>query len=175
MISGVLYIKNFLSTPEKVFQYLNKEINWDQRMRSRKTASFGVAYNYSQIEYPKLPIPKIIEDINVSIDGLLNFKPNNCLINFYENGTSKMGFHSDQIDILAKNTGVVIISLGAERVLRFRNIENKENVIDYSLANGSLIYMDQLTQKEWQHSIPKDDTKDSRMSLTFRNIVNIMN
>lgn len=37
-------------------------------------------------------------------------------------GTSSMGYHSDQTDNLEKNTGIAIISLGAERILRFRKI-----------------------------------------------------
>ena len=37
-----------------------------------------------------------------------------------------MGFHSDQIDILYGNTGVGIISIEETRILRFRNIENRE-------------------------------------------------
>lgn len=170
MVKGVLYIENFIDNPDQFFQYLNKNIDWDSRMKSRKTASLGVAYNYSQISYlPKSMMPEI-KGICDSILKSLNFEPNNCLINLYENGKSKMGFHSDQIDILAKNTGVAIISLGEERILKFRKIMNKEIEFDYSLANGSLCYMNQETQLHWQHSIPKDESIKPRMSLTFRKI-----
>ncbi|KAA2239012.1 alpha-ketoglutarate-dependent dioxygenase AlkB [Chitinophaga agrisoli] len=102
------------------------------------------------------------------IHGALGFTPNNCLINFYMDGTSKMGYHSDQTDILAAGTGVVIISLGATRVLRFRNIADKEQVVDFPLPSGSLIYMTQELQGVWQHAIPAADTDEGRMSLTFR-------
>jgi alkylated DNA repair dioxygenase AlkB len=81
-----------------------------------------------------------------------------------------MGFHSDQTDILETNTGIAIISIGETRILTYRNIENSEKVIDYELTNGSLIYMTQEIQKEWQHAIPKSDTENGRMSLTFRKI-----
>lgn len=170
MIKGILYIENFIQSPDTLFQYLNNIANWDLSMKSRKTASFGVAYNYSQIKYPPKAIPNRIEEICLSIDESLNFTPNNCLINLYENGKSKMGYHSDQIDILANNTGVVIISLGEERILRFRQIGNNDNKYDYHLRNGSLLYMNQKIQEEYQHSIPKDETINPRMSLTFRKI-----
>lgn len=82
-----------------------------------------------------------------------------------------MGFHSDQTDILFEGTGVAIISLGQTRILRFRNIENKEIIKDYPLESGSLFYMTNEVQKEWQHAIPKSNTENGRMSLTFRKMI----
>lgn len=171
MIKDVVYIENFIPNPNLIFHHLNKNIDWDLRMKSRKTASFGVAYNYSQISYASKNMIPEIEDLSLLINKYLKFKPNNCLINLYENGNSKMGFHSDQIDILAKNTGVVIVSLGQERILQFRNIVDKEIKFNYSLKNGSLLYMNQETQLNWQHSIPKDESTKPRMSITFRNLI----
>lgn len=170
MIKGIQYFDNFLQNPNVLYNFLEGQINWDLRMKSRKTASFGIAYNYSQVSYPEKNMIPQLEEICQSIDNLLNFRPNNCLLNLYPNGKSKMGFHSDQIDILKNNTGVVIISLGEKRVLSFRQILNKEIKFDYPLANGSLLYMNQKVQDNWQHSIPKDDTINARMSLTFRSI-----
>ena len=79
-----------------------------------------------------------------------------------------MGYHSDQTDILVPGTGIAIVSLGETRILRFRNIADSEQTVDYSLTAGSLIYMNQEIQQEWQHAIPKSDTEQGRMSLTFR-------
>ena len=81
-----------------------------------------------------------------------------------------MGFHSDQTDILVENTGIAIISLGETRILRFKNIENNELIKDFELPSGSLIYMTQEVQKLWLHAIPKSNTENGRMSLTFRKI-----
>jgi len=124
-------------------------------MQARKTASYGKAYNYSQISYPFQDFLPELHDINQLILVELGFEPNNCLINYYLNGKSKMGFHSDQTDILEDQTGVAIVSVGETRILRFRNIEDRENVIDYELPSGSLIYMSQEVQDIWQHSNPK--------------------
>lgn len=163
-------IKNFLPNSQSLFEILKTNIEWDERMKARLTASFGAAYNYSQITYPDKPMPEQIEILCDKINDRFGFKPNNCLINFYPNGDSTMGFHSDQIDILAENTGVAIISLGDTRILRFRKIENRDETFDYELPSGSLIYMPQEIQKIFQHSIPKSNTANGRMSLTFRKI-----
>lgn len=81
-----------------------------------------------------------------------------------------MGYHSDQTDILVADTGIAIVSIGASRMLKFRNIENPEKCLTYELTPGSLVYMTQAIQSTWQHSIPKSDTDNGRISLTFRQI-----
>ena len=169
-MKGITYIENFIDNPSILFGILKSDVDWDERMNARKTASFGKAYNYSQISYPFQEFPEVLVSIIDSIKNTLNFEPNNCLINYYLDGKSKMGFHSDQTDILYEGTGVAIISVGETRTLRFRNIEDKELIKDFQLPSGSLIYMTNEVQDKWQHSIPKSDTENGRMSLTFRKI-----
>jgi alkylated DNA repair dioxygenase AlkB len=139
-------------------------------MASRLTTSFGVSYNYSDISYPDVIIPNYLDDLIVRINDLVDFIPNNCLVNYYLDGRSKMGYHSDRTDILLPGTGVVIISLGSTRTLRFRNI-NDRSIVDFNLRSGSLFYMTADVQDLWVHSIPVDDTDNGRMSLTFRNLI----
>jgi len=67
------------------------------------------------MEYPFRPFQPELDQINKKIEVTLAFVPNNCLINFYPNGKSSIGFHSDQTDILEAGTGVAIISLGETR------------------------------------------------------------
>jgi alkylated DNA repair dioxygenase AlkB len=170
MIDGITYIENFITNPETLFEYLKQNIVWDESMMARKTASFGVAYNYSQIHYPFVVMPENLASIIIEIEKNLGFKPNNCLVNYYLDGKSTMGYHSDQTDILVENTGIAIVSLGETRILRFRNITNKEEIVDYILPAGSLIYMTQEVQNYWQHAIPKTAAENGRMSLTLRMI-----
>jgi len=171
MIDGISYYDNFYTNAIELFDKLLHQVSWDERMKNRKTASFGVAYNYSQMAYPYQKMLDSLSVISTMINDTVGFRPNNCLINLYLGGQSKMGYHSDQTDILMPNTGVAIVSLGGVRTLRYRNIENKEEKIDYPLASGSLLYMTQAVQAAWQHAIPKASTDKARMSLTFRRIV----
>jgi len=170
MLEGILYFENFIEDAEMLFSVLNSHVDWDTRMNARKTASYGVAYNYSQIHYPDCPmLPSLLPVID-SLKTKIGFCPNNCLINFYEDGKSRMGFHADQTNILEAKTGIAIVSLGEERIFRFRNIADKEQIVDFRLSSGSLFYMTQEVQSLWQHAIPAMDTEFSRMSLTFRKI-----
>lgn len=170
-MDGITYIENFIDNPIELFNILTKTVKWDERMTARKTASFGNAYNYSQIDYPNKEFLPEIETIIKQLKPIIGFEANNCLINFYLDGKSKMGYHSDQIDFLETDTGIAIVSIGETRILKFRNIENPDKFLTYELTQGSLFYMTQKIQTMWQHSIPKSDTENGRISLTFRKII----
>ena len=168
IMEGTLYIDNFIDN-ENLFDELIVSSTWDGSMRSRRTASFGVPYNYSGIEYPIIEMTNSLNVIVDKINDLLGWKPNNCLINHYLDGNSRMGWHFDRTDILEEHTGVVIVSLGSTRTLRFREIENKDNKIDFNLLTNSLFYMTSELQDTWHHSVPSGEGE--RMSLTFRKII----
>lgn len=169
-MEGIIFIENFIKDTDNLFSFLVETVNWNEQMITRKTASFGKAYNYSQINYPFQEFLPQLNKINEELIPIIDFKSNNCLINYYLDGKSKMGYHSDQIDILENNTGIAIVSIGEMRTIKFRNIINPEVYLTYLLTTGSLLYMTQEIQKEWKHSIPKSDTKNGRISLTFRKI-----
>ena len=169
-MNGITFIPDFVRDAERLFSSLRDNVLWDERMLARKTASFGVAYNYSQMSYPFQAFPPELEVIVTRISTTLGFTPNNCLINYYLDGKSKMGFHADQTDILEQGTGIAIVSVGETRTLRFKNIKDPTETTDFPLPAGSLIYMTQAVQDEWLHAIPASDTNNGRMSLTFRAI-----
>ena len=171
MIDGTLYIDNFIDNDIFLFDIIRDTADWDRRMSSRMTTSFGVSYNYSDISYPDVSIPNYLDDLIDRISNRIGFTPNNCLLNYYLDGRSRMGYHSDRTDILLPGTGVVIISLGSTRILRFRNISDR-SIVDFTLRSGSLFYMTAGVQNLWVHSIPVSDTDSGRMSLTFRNLIN---
>lgn len=163
-----IYFKpSFIPHADQLFRELMTSIVWDERMRARKTASFGVAYNYSQISYAACAMPPLLAAVCIQIAAELAFHPNNCLINLYQDGNSSMGFHSDIVAGLAKNTGVAIISLGSLRELVFRNKLDRSEFA-YPLPSGSLLYMSQEIQHDWVHAIPKTQKHGERISLTFR-------
>ena len=112
-----------------------------------------------------------LQEVIQQLESVVGFEPNNCLINYYADGKAKMGFHADQTDILEAGTGIAIISLGETRTLQFKNKADGSVLVDFVLVAGSLIYMTQEVQEHWLHSIPKTDTDNARISLTFRRIV----
>jgi alkylated DNA repair dioxygenase AlkB len=158
----------FLPNPDDLFQHLLNTVAWDARMRARKTASYGVAYNYSQMHYPAQPLPHVLQEVAQRLLPEIGFLPNNCLLNYYEDGLASMGFHSDSLAELEPETGVAIVSLGSERELVFRHKQDKTNQHRYALPSGSLLYMPQAIQETWLHGLPASSHHEPRISLTFR-------
>lgn len=163
-------VPHFIAYPSELFDWLKTGIQWDERMKARRTASFGVAYNYSQIAYDAVPMPAQLDAVCSALAVAVGFRPNNCLVNLYPDGTSSMGFHSDEIVYLTPGTGVAIVSLGAVRSIVFRNKLDRAIESSYALESGSLLYMSQEVQHDWLHAIPKSAGAAERISLTFRSM-----
>lgn len=164
---------NVLKNMQDILINLKSNISWDDSIKSRKTASFGTPYNYSNINYEKKEIPFFLNELLITVNKNNGFFPNNCLINYYYENSSKMGYHSDQIDILENKTGVVIFSFGSKRILRFKSKIDSSITFDFTLNNNSYFYMSQEVQKFWLHSILQDNSNiiGERFSITFRKIL----
>jgi alkylated DNA repair dioxygenase AlkB len=159
----------FVPEADSLFEHIRHEVEWDQRMRARQTASFGEPYNYSGISYSFQPMPEPLLPVLNKIENRFAYRPNNCLANYYPNGEATMGFHSDAIEELAQDTGIIIVSLGAERRIHFQNKQDKSIRHQFTLGNGSLLLMSQDVQRDWKHAILKDaEVEGGRISLTFR-------
>ena len=167
----IILIDNFIENSDVLFVVLRDNIVWDERIRARKTASFGVSYDYSGITYPQIEMNSNLIPLCKTIETEIGYLPNNCQLNYYPDGNSTMGYHSDSAKELKSGTGVVIISLGSARYISFRNKIDKEVKFKYKLSSGGLLYMDKLIQEKWMHAIPKQNNAGERISLTFRYIV----
>lgn len=159
---------DFYSDHESLFRTLLTSIEWDNRMAARRTASFGQPYNYSQIDYPELPIPHELHPLLERLNARLGINFNNCLLNFYETGNNTMGFHSDDTTGLIAGTGVAIVSLGSVRDITYRSKSQPELQRSYPLKPGSLLYMDEGVQEDWVHAIKRQKDAGPRISLTWR-------
>ena len=164
----VLIKEGFLAEHAALFELLRKSIRWDESMAVRKTASFGVPYNYAQLSYPAVPMHAALLPVVAKLSEQLGIEFNNCLLNFYESGENTMGFHADDTSGLQANTGVAIVSLGSARKITYRSklIPTVRNA--FNLAPGSLLYMDSALQETWVHAIRKQREVGPRISLTWR-------
>lgn len=170
-MEGVLLVADFVEDTQALYTQLTQQVQWDTRLASRKTASFGKAYNYAPMEYAEQGFLPCLEALLVPLEATLGFLPNNCLLNWYPNGQSKMGFHADQTALMAPETGVAIVSLGATRALQFRKTQDYSQRHQVELPAGSLLYMPNAMQETWQHALPKSKVEAPRMSLSFRQLI----
>lgn len=168
-VPGVWVEDGFVPDGDALFAFLSEATAWDTRMRARRTASFGVPYNYSGVTYPPAPVPDPVAAVMERLAERVGWRPNNCLANYYPDGSSTMGFHADSTDELEPGTGVAVVSLGAERVITFRSAD-KSVTFEYLLRSGSLLYMTAEVQSAWKHAILASPGAGGRVSLTFRRL-----
>ena len=166
----ILFWPGFVADSGSLFQGLSEAIEWNDSMRARKTASFGAPYNYSQMNYPRRDFLPELESLLEPISEKIGWTPNNCLVNFYADGDSTMGFHFDSLEPLEEGTGVAIVSLGDERVLTFARRDDKTVRFEQPMPSGSLLLMPAEVQNEWLHAVLKQPGAGARMSLTFRRL-----
>ena len=131
-------------------------------------------YAFSGQTAESKPLPKFLRKLLKKINKIMDTDFNGILVNRYEDGTETIGAHSDNEKGLGKNGSVVGISLGAERVMRFRSKKTPLNIdgkkyFDMSMPSGCLFVMDGDFQKEFTHEIPaQKKVTEMRISLTFR-------
>lgn len=167
-IPGILYVDSFLTDAAPLFRWARDHVDWDERIRARKTASYGVPYNYAGLDYAPRPFPPELDVVRAQASERIGITANNCLLNYYPDGSSRMGYHADDVSGLVG--GVAIVSLGAQRTLRFRRTAQLDERLDYVLAPGSLLYLPPAVHLEWQHALPRTSRPDPRISLTFREV-----
>lgn len=164
------YLPGALPDPDALYARLLAEVAWDDRMRARRTASFGVPYDYSGVAYPHAPWPELLDGPRRVVAERCGFEANNCLLNAYPTGRHAMGFHADDASILADGTGIAVFSLGAARPLRLRRRDDRARTWDVLLEPGSLLVMSRAMQAEWQHALPPADGAGGRISVTLRRL-----
>lgn len=168
MQPDVRYEPAFLEDHAALFEALRDGVDWDRTMAARLTASFGRPYNYRQMVYPEAPMFPALVPVVERLEAVLGVRYDNCLLNYYLDGRSKMGFHRDETEGLRPGTGVAIVSLGAPRKITFRRQDDVEVRWAQELAPGSLLHMEHAVQDEWVHAIKRQRHAGPRISLTWR-------
>jgi hypothetical protein len=94
---------------------------------------------------------------------------NSILVNWYEDGSKYIGYHSDDEKGLVGE--VFGFSYGAERKFKFQHKKTKE-VHNLVLEHNSLIIMKENTQANYKHSLPAmKRILEPRISITVRTIL----
>lgn len=89
---NLLIEDDFLPDSYALYNHLVLAIAWAERMRVRKTASFGYPYNYSGINYAGCPMLDELIPVVKQLEECFGFRPNNCLANYYEEANHQWDF-----------------------------------------------------------------------------------
>ncbi|ESP93051.1 alpha-ketoglutarate-dependent dioxygenase AlkB family protein [Pseudoalteromonas luteoviolacea] len=95
---------------------------------------------------------------------------NALLLNWYRDGLDTMGWHSDDEKELGATPLIVSVSLGAPRLFKIRHKQTRE-VMSIMLETGSCLLMTGESQRDYEHSLPKQTkVTQGRINLTFRTV-----
>ncbi len=182
----ILFMRNFFTPTEakNYFELLQNNINWKQEEVKfygktfpvpRKTAWYGYEdfnYSYSGITcFPEIWTKELLE-IKKEIEKFIPDEDfTSVLLNLYNNGNDKMGWHADDEKELGINPTIASVSLGETRRFDIKHKQNPELHYKFELTSGSLLIMRGALQHHWVHQIPaQKKVKEPRINLTFRTI-----
>jgi alkylated DNA repair dioxygenase AlkB len=129
-------------------------------------------YKYSGVVNQPFPWTPSLLTIKTRIESLSNGATFNCvLLNFYRDGSDKMGWHSDDEKELGPNPSIASVSFGATRRFDFKHKTEANTKFSIHLESGSLLLMQGDMQHHWLHQIPAQKRiQEPRINLTFRYI-----
>ncbi|WP_427982766.1 alpha-ketoglutarate-dependent dioxygenase AlkB family protein [Agarivorans sp.] len=169
----------------QLFQRLQNELPWQQHhiqvfgkrcLEPRLSLWVGdedCAYRYSGRWREPSPWPDYLLALKQALEQRVQQPFNSVLLNYYRDGADYMGWHSDNEKQLGSVPVIASLSLGEARRFLFRHKLNNERR-EYLLENGDMLLMNQLSQQQWQHSLPKMlKVKRPRINLTFRYTMNL--
>lgn len=181
-----VFFGSFFSTEEsdRLLIVLEQETKWRQEKIKfygkeidipRLTAWYGDSgktYTYSGIRNEALPWTPTLALIKDRIEAVAGASFNSVLLNFYRSGKDGVAWHSDDEPELGPEPTIGSVSFGGTRCFQFKSkIRTDLDRVDLDLTHGSLLVMRGLTQRNWQHQIPKTKKPvSSRINLTFRKI-----
>lgn len=180
---GFSYRPRFIEAPEHAFSDLLEGLRWRaqeitlfgrQVMQPRLIdwcADAGVNYGYSGITLGPAAWPGSLQRLRDRLEVELGHSFNSVLCNLYRDGRDSMGWHADDEPELGPRPVIASLSLGAERRFRIRPRSGGAS-IGIDLAPGSLLLMEGLSQRQFQHAVPKTQRPVApRINLTFRNVL----
>ena len=180
----VYYDPEFLTIDEaeNFYKVLLTEIKWEKTPKINRWVSLHHVLdgdeNYKYRDAPgaaQIGFTDTIEKIRQRAQEWYEKETSNqvdfnvCLLNYYEDGQQRIGWHSDREEI-GRTTPIASVSLGTPRNFLLRSKENGvSDRANIDLQNGSLVIMENVCQMQYLHSIPRQsEVMTGRINLTFR-------
>lgn len=182
MTVPITYIPKFLDDPNKFLVSLQQNLEWERRDDAPRCEYYcndtQKPYIYGRgagrRTYYARPYHADILAIRERIEALTKSTFEVCFLNRYLNQSDWLGWHADDSPEMDDARPIAIVSLGVEREIWFRPIQDNENITKVKLENGSLCLMAPGMQETHQHKIPKASFQcGERISLTFRGYVEL--
>lgn len=177
--AGLLYSASLVPGPDALCDALWSGLDWTSQAGNRREYYVndieGAPYTYGsgagRRTYLPSPYSTEITAIKAMVEAKLGVVFEACVLNGYADQKDALGWHADDSPEVDPDRPIAVVSLGAERNIMFRPIDEarRGEIASIKLQNGSLLVMPAGCQQRYLHRIPKADrTCGIRVSLTFR-------
>jgi alkylated DNA repair dioxygenase AlkB len=168
-LSWVDHAPGWLSASDKLFHDIVESRDWNQRSR----------YMYDrEVLEPRLtspwfldsgePLePPIVEEMRQLLSARYEVEFDSVGFNLYRDGQDSVAWHGDRIRKEIEQPIVVLVSVGEPRRFLLRPKGGGKSTV-FRLGDGDLLVTGGLTQRSWEHSVPKVKKAGPRISLAFR-------
>jgi alkylated DNA repair dioxygenase AlkB len=157
----------WLPAPDDLFEDLVARLRWagrDRVMYGQRVAEPRLTARWPD-DGPGLPAALDAARLELSARYAVDF--DSVGFNLYRDGGDSVAWHRDRIPATIERPVVALVSLGAPRPFRLRPRGGGDSVA-FHLGNGDLLVTGGLTQRRWEHSVPKQRAAAPRMSVAFR-------
>lgn len=179
MEAPIIYKKDAFKNElgDKFDTYWN-DLPWEDRGVPRieaflsKNAPIDYTYGVSAYTrtYSSRAIPEFMLDFWKAAEEFSDCEFELCFCNGYADEKNHLGWHADDSDSVDDSRPILVVSIGAEREIWFRDRE-RTFVEKLKLENCSGLLMAAGMQDIHDHRIPKCDRKcGPRISFTFRGL-----
>jgi len=175
------------------YNYQGNRITRKQKWYQTDNQSFCKDWKYKFDRWEPNPYTENLMTLQSHVESYINEKFNNdiyinnpkynsLLINYYEDGNNFITAHQDSVESFGKYPTIALLSFGdsrkiiLERTLEDKLARNKEQKYlnkEFILDDNSLFIMAGCSQKYYCHAIEKEENKEKRYSLSFREYLNL--
>lgn len=179
---GVVYHPNLITEPAALCGALWDSLAWTQAAGNRREyyandlggASYTYGTGVGRRTYMPAPYTDAILSIKRDVEDFTSTIYEALVLNGYADQRDSLGWHADDSPEVDPARPIAVVSLGAEREIMFRPIDEsrRDEITRVRLQSGSMLLMPAGMQQVYLHRIPKSDRVCGvRVSLTFRGYV----
>ncbi len=167
--SWVDHAPGWVLSPDGLFQEVVEEREWGQRSRrvyDRKVLEPRLTSQWSKESNQPL-VPPLIATMCGVLSEHYGVVFDSIGFNLYRDGKDSVAWHGDHIHKEIERPIVVLVSLGQPRRFLLRPKGGGRSRV-FTLGGGDLLVTGGLTQRTWEHAVPKVAKAGPRISVAFR-------
>ena len=168
--SWIDVVPSWVTGADEVFAALAEHAPWSQRHRimwGNKVPEPRLTSGWSEAKIKH--VAPVLLEARAALTARYGIAFNAGWLNLYRDGRDSVAWHRDKIPTSNPHPIVGILSLGSTRRFLVRRYGGGPS-LRFDPGPGDLLVTGGLTQRRWEHTVPKVADAGSRISVTFRHI-----